>query len=48
MPKHYESDDPPKLPPKTSNKYKKKDVFETQEKTKSKKTKDTKKPKRKY
>ncbi len=47
MPKHYESDKDPKLPPKTSNNYKRKDVFETKE-TKKKKTKASGKKKSRY
>ncbi len=43
MPKHYESDKDPKLPPKTSNNYKRKDVFDMpvqrKKETKKKKTK---------
>lgn len=38
MPKHYENDKAPKMPPKVDNSYKKKDVFETKdEKKKTKK-----------
>lgn len=49
MPKHYESDKDPKIPPRTSNKYKKSDVFETKEKKQSsKKTKRKSMSKRKY
>ena len=46
MPKHYESDKDPKLPPKTNNNYKTKDVFDTKAET-SKKLQQTKKPKSK-
>jgi len=39
MPKHYQSDPDPKLPPKTNNSYKQKDVFEMKaEKKTTKKT----------
>ena len=48
MPKHYESDKDPKLPPKTNNNYKKKDVFETKEKSKKPKSKKPKSKKRSY
>jgi len=37
MPKHYETDKSPKMPPKVDNSYKKKDVFETKEEKKPKK-----------
>jgi len=37
MPKHYENDKAPKMPPKVDNSYKKKDVFETKEDKKPKK-----------
>ena len=43
MPKHYESDKDPKLPPKTNNNYKKKDVFEMKEKSKKPKKPKSKK-----
>jgi len=46
MPKHYESDKDPKLPPKTNNNYKTKDVFEMKAET-SKKPKKSKKSKSK-
>ena len=50
MPKHYESDKDPKLPPKTNNNYKKKDVFETkaEKPKKSKKSKKSKSKKSSY
>jgi len=50
MPKHYESDKDPKLPPKTSNNYKRKDVFDMpkQKETKKKKTKASGKKKSRY
>lgn len=38
MPKHYETDKAPKMPPKVDNSYKKKDVFETTEIKKKNKT----------
>ena len=44
MPKHYETDKAPKMPPKVDNSYKKKDVFETKE-GKKKKPKKIKKSK---
>lgn len=47
MPKHYESDKDPKLPPKTNNNYKKKDVFDTPKQMKAEKSKKSKKPKSK-
>ena len=31
MPKHYENDNAPKMPPKVDKSYKKKDVFETKD-----------------
>ena len=39
MPKHYESDKDPKLPPKTNNNYKKKDVFDMPKQRKAEKSK---------
>ena len=44
MPKHYQTDKAPKMPPKVDNSYKKKDVFETKEE-KEKKPKQSKKKK---
>ena len=50
MPKHYESDKDPKLPPKTNNNYKAKDVFDMpqQKKKQKKKTKTNGKKKSRY
>ena len=42
MPKHYESDKDPKLPPKTNNNYKAKDVFDMPKDTNKKQKKKTK------
>jgi len=46
MPKHYESDKDPKLPPKTNNNYKKKDVFDMPKQRKAEKSKKPKKSKK--
>ena len=49
MPKHYQSDPDPKIPPKTTNNFTKKQVFETNEKdTKKTKKKKSKSKKRNY
>ena len=45
MPKHYENDKAPKMPPKVDNSYKKKDVFETKEEQAKQRKKKVKKSK---
>lgn len=46
MPKHYQSDPDPKIPPKTTDNFTKKKVFETNEKDKKKTKKGSKKKSR--
>ena len=43
MPKHYENDNAPKMPPKVDNSYKKKDVFETKDEKNKKPKRSSKK-----
>jgi hypothetical protein len=48
MPKHYENDKAPKMPPKVDNSYKKKDVFETKQEQAKQNKKPKKSTKKKY